>query len=89
MRGFLFWGSRKPVSKEKAHEAALLKALSPREREVLILVVQGRTSKEIARAAGIKPSTVDTYRGRIMAKLGIEDLPALVRFAVRRGLIKP
>jgi two-component system, NarL family, invasion response regulator UvrY len=77
------------VSKEKEDPSALLEGLSPREREVLILVVAGRTSKEIARLVGVKPSTVDTYRSRIMAKLKIEDLPSLVRLAVRGGLIKP
>lgn len=76
------------MSKGK-HEAALLEGLSPREREVLVLVVEGRTSKEIARLVGVKPGTVDTYRSRMMAKLRIEDLPTLVRFAVRHGLIKP
>jgi RNA polymerase sigma factor (sigma-70 family) len=77
------------VSKQQEHETALLQALSPREREVLILVVQGRTSKQIAQVIGVQPSTIDTYRSRIMAKLGIEDLASLVRFAVRHGLIKP
>lgn len=77
------------MSRQEEHETALLQGLSPREREVLILVVEGRTSKEIARAFGVKPGTIDTYRSRIMAKLGVEDLPSLVRFAVRHGLIKP
>jgi len=56
---------------------------------VLVLVVEGRTSREIAQVIGVQPSTIDTYRSRIMAKLGIEDLPSLVRFTVRHGLIKP
>ena len=73
----------------KENEARRLAVLSAREREVLVLVVQGRTSKEIAGIVGVKPSTIDTYRSRIMAKLGIEDLPSLVRFVVRHGLIKP
>ena len=77
------------MSREKQHEASVLQSLSPREREVLVLVVQGGTSKEIACVVGVKPSTVDTYRSRIMAKLNVQDLPALVRFAVRHGLIKP
>jgi RNA polymerase sigma factor (sigma-70 family) len=77
------------VPKEKEHEIAVLAGLSPREREVLVLVVEGRTSREIARIVGVKPSTIDTYRSRTMAKLRIEDLPSLVRFAVRHGLIKP
>jgi RNA polymerase sigma factor (sigma-70 family) len=77
------------VSKDKERTSAVLEALSPREREVLVLVVEGRTSKEIARIVGVRPSTIDTYRSRIMAKVGVEDLASLVRFAVRHGLIKP
>ena len=84
---FFFYGDN--VSKQQEHEAALLRGLSPREREVLVLVVEGRTSREIAQVIGVQPSTIDTYRSRIMAKLGIEDLPSLVRFTVRHGLIKP
>ena len=63
--------------------------LSPRERQVLKLVVEGKTSKEIAAAFGVKPSSIYTYRSRIMAKLEISDLPTLVRFAIRHGVIKP
>ena len=74
---------------EKNTKTGPLDGLSPRERQVLKLVVQGCTSKEIAGIVGIKPSSVDTYRSRIMAKLDIGDLPALVRFAIRHGLIKP
>ena len=66
-----------------------MKRLSPRERQVLKLVVEGRTSKEIARVIGVKPSSIDTYRSRIMAKLEINDIPSLVRFAIRHGVIKP
>jgi DNA-binding NarL/FixJ family response regulator len=55
---------------------------------VLVLVVEGRTSKEIARVVGVKPTSIDTYRSRIMAKLDVPDLCALVRFAIRHGLIK-
>lgn len=77
------------MSKQKEHETAALEALTARERAVLLHVVEGRASKEIARLLGVKPSTVDTYRSRIMAKLRVEDLPSLVRFAVRHGLINP
>jgi len=78
------------VSTEKERQQAdALRTLSAREREVLVLVVEGRTSKEIARIVGVKPTTIDTYRSRIMAKLDIGDLPSLVRFAIRHGLIKP
>ena len=68
---------------------APLNRLSPREREVLKLVVEGRTSKEIAAALGVKPASVHTYRSRMMAKLEISDVASLVRLAIRQGLIKP
>ena len=74
---------------ERKREAAALDSLSAREREVLVLVVQGRTSKEVARIVGVKPTSIDTYRSRIMAKLDVPDLCALVRFAIRQGLLKP
>lgn len=73
--------------KKNANTAAL-DDLSPRERQVLRLVVDGRTSKEIAAIVGVRPGSIDTYRSRIMAKLEITDLPSLVRFAIRHGLIK-
>jgi DNA-binding NarL/FixJ family response regulator len=76
------------VLDEKKHEAEALGTLSAREREVLILVVEGRTSKEVARVVGIKPTSIDTYRSRIMAKLDVPDLCGLVRFAIRHGLVK-
>ena len=73
---------------EKKKEAEALRSLSAREREVMVLVVQGRTSKEIARIVGVKPTSIDTYRSRIMAKLEVADLCALVRFAIRHGLLQ-
>ena len=74
---------------KKAPKPAALDVLSTRERQVLKLVVDGKTSKEIAAIVGVKPSSIDTYRSRIMAKLEIGDLPSLVRFAIRHGVIKP
>ena len=62
--------------------------LSPRERQVLKFVVEGRTSKEIAAIVGVKPSSIDTYRSRVMVKLQVNDVPSLVRLAIRHGLIK-
>jgi len=63
-----------------------LERLSARERQVLRLIVDGRTSAEVAESLGLSPKSVDTYRSRLMAKLNIEDLPALVKFAIRHGL---
>lgn len=63
-----------------------VESLSRREREILQLVVEGRSSAEIARALHLSPKTVDTYRSRLMQKLGVPDITALVRFALRHGL---
>jgi DNA-binding NarL/FixJ family response regulator len=63
-----------------------LDSLSQREREVLQLVVESWSSAEIGERLALSPKTVETYRGRIMAKLGIHDLPGLVRFAIKHGM---
>ena len=62
-------------------------ALSPREREVFHLVVDGRTTKEIARALGISVKTADNHRYRLMEKLDVHNTAELVRYAARRGLL--
>mgnify|MGYP006216503729 CR=1 FL=1 len=64
-----------------------LAALSVRERQVIQLVVQGHTSAAIGEQLHLSPKTVESYRSRLMAKLGVSDLPALVRLAIREGLI--
>ena len=63
-----------------------LDRLSARELEVLKLVVEGNTSLQVAAMLGLSPKSIDTYRSRLMAKLDIDHLPALVKFAIRRGL---
>ena len=63
-----------------------LEHLSSREREILQLVVEGKTSAEIAKVLFISPKTVETYRSRLMEKLGISDIPGLVKFAIQHGL---
>ena len=60
--------------------------LSGRERQVLQLIVDGHTSAEVGLRLNLSPKSVDTYRSRLMAKLSIEDLPTLVKFALRHGL---
>ena len=62
--------------------------LSEREREVLALAAEGFSSKSIARQLEISSKTVDTYRSRLMRKLGFTDRAELVRFALRSGLLK-
>jgi DNA-binding NarL/FixJ family response regulator len=63
-----------------------LERLSSRERQVLRLIVEGHTSSEAAALLGVSPKSVDTYRSRLMAKLGIDDLPSLVKLAIRHGM---
>lgn len=63
-----------------------LQALSPREREVLQLVAEGFTSKEIACRLGVAVSTVESHRKQIMAKLELRSVAELTKFAVRAGL---
>ncbi len=63
--------------------------LSPREREVLQLVAEGKSTKEIARLLGISFKTAESHRTRIMKKTNIHETASLVRYAVRRGLIQP
>jgi DNA-binding NarL/FixJ family response regulator len=65
-----------------------LTQLSSRELQILNLVVRGKTSAAIAAHLALSPKTVETYRSRLMTKLGIHDIPALVRFAIVWGLLE-
>jgi two-component system, NarL family, invasion response regulator UvrY len=62
--------------------------LSPRERQIVTMVVNGMSSAAIGSELHLSPKTVDTYRSRIMTKLGVNGVTALVRLAVREGLIE-
>ncbi len=72
--------------RETAEAKSPLGRLSNREREVLQLVVEGKSSKEIANILHLSPKSVETYRSRLMQKLGVHDLPSLVKFAIQHGL---
>lgn len=60
--------------------------LTSREREILQLVVEGKSSADIAQTLFLSPKTIDTYRSRLMQKLNIGDLPSLVKFAIQHGI---
>jgi DNA-binding NarL/FixJ family response regulator len=64
-----------------------VEVLTPTERNILRLVTEGKSNFEVAAAIGLSPRTVETYRGRLMRKLAIENLPNLVRYAIRHGII--
>lgn len=63
-----------------------LARLSPREREILQLVVEGKSSAEIADSLPLSIKTVESYRSRLMKKLGIHNLPGLTKFAIQHGI---
>ncbi|MDE2344250.1 MAG: response regulator transcription factor [Betaproteobacteria bacterium] len=63
-----------------------LERLSRREREIIKLVADGHSSAAIAQMLNLSPKTVDSYRSRLMQKLHLSDLPALVKFAIQHGL---
>lgn len=69
-------------------EATPYAHLSPREEEILALLAEGATNREIARRLHLSTRTVEAHRAKIMAKLGAQHLVDLVRHAIRRGLIK-
>ena len=71
------------------HARSPVDSLSTRERQVLQLVVEGKTSSEIARMIHLSPKSVQTYRSRLMMKLGVSDVPSLVKFALEHGLTPP
>jgi DNA-binding NarL/FixJ family response regulator len=71
----------------RRHVTNPIDLLSSREREVLQMLAEGRTNKEIATILNLSVYTVDAHRGRIMEKLNLHSINELVRFAVRNGLI--
>jgi DNA-binding NarL/FixJ family response regulator len=92
MQGHVFLSSsvsRLVVDGYLSGTQAPLDPLAPREREVLQLVAEGHTSKEIAGLLKVRVKTAESYRANIMEKLDIHDTAGLVRYAIRRGLVVP
>jgi DNA-binding NarL/FixJ family response regulator len=63
--------------------------LSARERQVLQLIAEGKTTRDIAALIHVSAKTVETHRARLMQKLGIHEIAGLVRYAIRKGLVQP
>ncbi len=84
---------RQVLKEDYVHELASRGAedtwdlLTDREREVLQLVAEGKTNKDIAALLNISPYTIDTHRGNILQKLNLHSAPELVLYAVRKGII--
>ena len=72
---------------EISGETSPLEQLSPREREILQLVAEGKTSQQIGEILSISPKTVDTYRSRLMQKIRVDDVAGLIKFAIQHGVI--
>jgi len=91
IRGRNFFGSgvELPQAGPAAGSKSPLDSLSGREREILQYVVEGKSSAEIANLLTLSPKSVDTYRSRLMIKLGVFNLPSLVRYALEHGIIPP
>jgi DNA-binding NarL/FixJ family response regulator len=70
-------------------DGAAADVLTSRQREILQLVAEGKSSKEVAQLLDVSAKTVETHRGQIMERLGIHDLAGLVRYAIRTGLVSP
>jgi DNA-binding NarL/FixJ family response regulator len=86
------------TSKETPHEVRppilgelrarrLLEKLTPRQREILVLIAEGQTTKQIARQLNISVKTVESHRAQLMERLDIREVAGLVRFAIRTGLV--
>ncbi|MGZ8845296.1 MAG: response regulator [Pyrinomonadaceae bacterium] len=76
------------TSEMVAREQYLLEKLTPRQREILVLVADGQTTKTIARRLNISAKTVESHRAQLTERLGIHDVAGLVRFAIKTGLVK-
>ena len=63
--------------------------LTPRQREVISLIAEGRTMKEVAAALGLSPRTVETHKYQIMEALGLPTTAELIRYALEHGLATP
>ena len=70
-------------------ESSPLEQLTPRQREILQLIAEGKNTKEIAHLHAISVKTVEAHRLQLMARLDIHDVPGLVRYAIRNGMIDP
>jgi len=73
---------------EGGHGQTTLSELTPRQREVLTLIAQGCSTKDIARTLNISVKTVETHRAQLMERLDIHDVAGLVRYAIRTGMIE-
>lgn len=75
------------VQKDARNGDRTVEVLTKTERNIVKLVAEGKSNPEVGATIGLSPRTVETYRLRLMRKLGVENLPSLVRYAIRHGII--
>ncbi|MDX6406830.1 MAG: hypothetical protein QOH70_4285 [Blastocatellia bacterium] len=73
---------------KETEQARLLKTLTPRQREILTLIAEGNSTRDIALLLRISVKTVESHRAQLMERLNIHEVAGLVRFAIRTGLVK-
>src|SRR5437879_5954099 len=76
------WPKRPAAAQDRGH-------LTPRERQVVQLVAEGKSTKQVAALLGITIKTAEFHRARVMKKLDVHDVAGLVRYAIREGLVTP
>ena len=76
-------------SRDRAGEPSPYTTLTPRQREILQLLAEGHSTKDIAHILTLSAKTVETHRAQLMERLDIHDVPGLVRYAIRIGLVSP
>lgn len=86
---FSILASRSADAESVGPRASHEKALSPRERELVILLAEGNSNKQVAAIVSLSVRTVEGYRARVMRKLDLHSFPELVRYAVRNGVLRP
>jgi DNA-binding NarL/FixJ family response regulator len=74
--------------REEAGETDPVEGLTDRQRQILQMIAEGRSTKEIAAVFDVSVKTIETHRARLMERLDIHDVPGLVRFAIRAGLVE-
>ena len=87
MRGRKYFGEGiEAPTKTYSIPQSPIDSLSPREREVIHFVVEGKTSAEIAEILSLSPKSIQTYRSRLMLKLNVTNVPSLVKYALLHGI---
>lgn len=88
-RTFLNSRTQQALMRQWLQEGAPAEDLTPRELEVVKLIAEANTNRQIAEALKLSEKTVESHRANVLAKLGMRDRVELVRYAIRRGLVEP